>query len=74
MKARGSITQVSATQGHGCILNEDGCMVYFDESSLEGLDPRHLAVGDWVEYEERYRGEGMRAAKIRPIPNPTHTP
>ncbi len=68
MKARGSITQVSAKQG--CILSEDGYVVYFDDSSLEGLDPRRLSVGDWVEYEERYWGERRRAARIRPIPNP----
>jgi hypothetical protein len=26
-------------------------MVAFDESSLQGLDLRELAIGDWVEYE-----------------------
>jgi hypothetical protein len=74
MKVKGSITQMSAKEGRGCILSEDGCIVYFDESSLEGLDPRRLSVGAWVEYEERYWGERMRAAKIRLIPGPTHAP
>jgi hypothetical protein len=45
MKVKGSITQMSAKEGRGCILSEDGCIVYFDESSLEGLDPRRLSVG-----------------------------
>lgn len=70
MKPRGSITQLSAKHDYGCILGEDGCMVYFDESSLEGLDPRRLSVGNWVEYEERYWGDRLRAAKITPIPQP----
>ncbi len=40
MKARGSITQLLRNQRPGYILGEDGRLVAFDESSLQGLDPR----------------------------------
>jgi hypothetical protein len=42
-------------------------MVAFDESSLQGLDPQELVVGDWVEYEELDPREGRRAGKIKPL-------
>jgi hypothetical protein len=67
MKARGSITQLVRNQRPGYILAEDGCLVAFDESSLQGLDLRELSVGDWVEYEELDPMEGRRASRIRPL-------
>lgn len=67
MKARGSITQLLRNKRPGYILGEDGCLVAFDESSLRGLDPRELSVGDWVEYEELDRREGRQAASIKPL-------
>lgn len=67
MKVKGSITQLFRNQRPGYILGEDGCMVAFDESSLQGLDPRQLSIGDWVEYEELDRKEGRRAARIKPL-------
>jgi len=47
MNARGSITQLLRNRRPGYILSEDGCLVAFDESSLQGLDLRELSVGDW---------------------------
>ena len=67
MMARGSITQLLRNRRPGYILGEDGCMVAFDESSLQGLDSHELVVGDWVEYEELDPREGRRAAKIKPL-------
>ena len=67
MKMRGSITQLLRNQRPGYILGEDGCMVAFDESSLWGLDPHELVVGDWVEYEELDPREGRRATRIKPL-------
>ena len=49
------------------ILGEDGCLVAFDESSLEGVDPQELCIGDWVEYEELDWMEGRGATRIRPL-------
>lgn len=67
MKARGSITQLLRNRRPGYILGEDGCLVAFDESSLQGLDPHELFVGDWVEYDELDHGQERRAAKINPL-------
>ena len=67
MKARGSIKQLLRNQRPGYILAEDGCLVAFDESSLQGLDLRELTVGDWVEYEELDPIEGRRASRIKPL-------
>ena len=58
---RGSVTDLVKNRGYGCILGEDGCVVDFDEKAL---------VGNWVEYEEQYWGERIRAVKVRPIPSP----
>ena len=65
MKARGSIAQLLRNQRPGYILGEDGCLVAFDESSLAGVDPRQLSVGDWVEYEELDRMQGRQASRIK---------
>ena len=67
MMARRSITQLLRNRRPGYILGEDGCLVAFDESSLQGLDRQDLVVGDWVEYEELDPREGRRAAKIKPL-------
>ena len=67
MKVKGSITQLLRDRRPGYILGEDGCLVAFDESSVQGLDPRLLCVGDWVEYEELDRIEGRRASRIKPL-------
>ncbi len=67
MMARGSITQLVRNRRPGYILGEDGCLVAFDESSLQGLDPQELVVGDWVEYEELDPTEGRRASRIKPL-------
>jgi cold shock CspA family protein len=67
---RGSVTDLMKNRGYGCILGEDGCVVYFDEKALDGLDFRALSKGAWVEYEEQYWGERVRAVKVRPIPTP----
>jgi cold shock CspA family protein len=67
---RGSVTELMKNRGYGSILGEDGCVVYFDEKALDGSDFRALSIGNWVEYEEQYRGERTRAVKVRPIPNP----
>jgi len=67
MKARGSITQLLRNQRPGYLLGKDGCLVAFDESSLQGLDLRELSVGDWVEYEELDLIEGRRASRIEPL-------
>ncbi len=37
MRAKGSITQLVRKARPGYILGEDGCLVAFDESALEGL-------------------------------------
>jgi hypothetical protein len=67
MNARGSIAQLLRNRRPGYILGEDGCLVAFDESSLAGLDPRELFIGDWVDYEELDRMEGRRASRIKPL-------
>lgn len=67
MRAKGSITQLLRDRRSGYILGEDGCLVAFDQSSLHGVDPRELSVGDWVEYEELDRMEGRRAGRIKPL-------
>lgn len=67
MKSKGSITQLLRDKRPGYILGEDGCMVDFDQSSLEGLDSQELSIGDWVESDEMDRMEGRRAAKVKPI-------
>ena len=67
MKTRGSIAQLPRNHRRGYILGEDGCMVAFDEFSLQGLDPQELVVGDWVEYEELDPREGRRAIRIKPL-------
>ncbi len=67
MKARGSITQLVRNRRPGYILGEDGCLVAFDESSLQGLDLRELSIGDWVEYEELDPTKGRRASRIKPL-------
>ena len=51
----------------GYLLGEDGHIVAFDESSLSGVEPHELAIGDWVEYEELDRMEGRRASRIQPL-------
>lgn len=66
---RGSVTELMKNGGHGCILGEDGCVVYFDEKALDGSDFRALSIGGWVEYEEQYCGERIRAVKVRSIPS-----
>jgi hypothetical protein len=67
MKAKGSITQLLRNQRPGYILGEDGSLVAFDESSLQGLDIRELSVGDWVEYEELDTMQDRRASGIKPL-------
>ena len=67
---RGSVTDLMKDRGYGLILGEDGCVVYFDENSLDGVDIRALSVRDWVEYQEQYLGAHVRAVKVRPILGP----
>ena len=67
MMAKGSITKLLGNRRPGYIMGEDGCLVAFDESSLQGLDPQELVVGDWVEYEEQDPREGRRAVRIKPL-------
>jgi hypothetical protein len=67
MKAKGSSAQLLRSQRPGYILGEDGSLVAFDESSLQGLDIRELSVGDWVEYEELDPMQGRRASRIKPL-------
>jgi cold shock CspA family protein len=67
---RGSVTELMKNSGYGCILGEDGCMVYFDEKALDSSDIRALSIGAWVEYEEQSWGERIRADKVRLIPRP----
>jgi hypothetical protein len=67
MRTKGSITQLIRNARPGYILGEDGCLVAFDESALEGLDPRELSIGDWVEYEELDPIEGRRALRVTPL-------
>jgi hypothetical protein len=67
MKTRGSITQLLRNQRPGYILGEDGCMVAFDESSLDAPESQKLSVGDWVEYDELDPTQGRRAVHIKPI-------
>ena len=64
---KGSITQLLRNRRPGYILGEDGCLVAFDESSLQGVDLRELSIGDWVEYEELDLIEGRRASRIKPL-------
>jgi len=47
MKERGSITKLLRNQRPRLHPGEDGCMVAFDESSLDGPEVQKLSVGDW---------------------------
>lgn len=67
---RGSVVQLMKNRGYGWILGEDGCEVYFEQTALDGLDFRRLSVGDWVEYEEQFFGDRLRAGKVKPIAHP----
>ena len=67
MRRKGSIAQLITKPRPGYIMGEDGCLVAFDESALEGLDPGELSIGDWVEYEELDRIEERRASRIKPL-------
>ena len=67
MRRKGSVAQLIRKPRPGYILGEDGCLVAFDESALEELDPGDLSVGDWVEYEELDRMEERRASRIKPL-------
>ena len=67
---RGSVTELMKNRGYGCILGEDNCVIYFDEKALVGSDFSMLSIGDWVEYEQQYGGERIRAVKVRHIPRP----
>ena len=62
---RGSVTKFDKKRLRGLILSEDDREVLFDKASLDGLNTRLLSVGDWVEFQERYSGGGLRAAKVR---------
>lgn len=64
---RGSVTELMNNRGYGRILGEDGCELFFDETSLDARDLRVLTIGDWVEYQEQDWGEHTRAIKVRPI-------
>jgi hypothetical protein len=67
MRRKGSITQLIRKPRPGYIMGEDGCLVAFDESAVEGLDPGELSIGDWVEYEELERMDERRASRIKPL-------
>lgn len=69
MRRKGSIAQLIRKPGPGYIMGEDGCLVAFEESALEGLDPGELSIGDWVEYEDEEldRMEERRASRIKPL-------
>ena len=67
MRRKGSIAQLIRKPSPGYIMGEDGCLVAFDESALEGLYPGELSIGDWVEYEELDRMEERRASRIKPL-------
>ncbi len=67
---RGSVTELMKNRDYGAILGEDGCMVYFDEKALDGLDIWAFSIGAWVEYEEQSWGQRIRAVKVRPISSP----
>lgn len=64
-KMHGSITRLNEKIGCGFILGEDGCELYFDLSSLEGIDIRMLSIGKAVEYQEQRRHERLRAVRVR---------
>ena len=57
-------------RGYGRILGEDGCVLYFDENSLDCAGIRALSVGDRGEYQEQAWGERLRAVKVRAIGGP----
>jgi len=64
---RGSVTRLVEKGRSGFILGEDGCEIYFDETSTDDLFLPSLSVGDWVEYETGYIGDRLRAILIRPL-------
>jgi hypothetical protein len=70
----GSITELVTHAGYGRLLGEDGCELYFDETSLDGMDMRSVSIGDWVEYQEQNCGGRIRVLKVRPIPGPGWVP
>ena len=64
---RGSATELTKKQGYGQFLGEDGSVLYFDDTSLEGLDIRSLSVGAWVEDQEQNWGARLRATRVKPL-------
>ena len=63
----GSVTRWVKKNGYGFILGDDGCEVYFDHTSLDGLEGRRLSAGDWMEYEVQFGRPRMRAVNIKPV-------
>lgn len=64
---RGSVTRLVKKQQCGFVLGEDGCEVYFDQRSLEGVEIHSLSVGEWVDYEVQFWGDRLHAAGLKPI-------
>lgn len=62
---RGSVTRVLRKSACGFILCEDGCEVYFNGASLNGLGIDDIEVGYWVEFELAYGGARTHAMNIR---------
>jgi len=60
----GRVTHLSKKQGHGFILGEGGCRVYFEKKALSGLNMHKLFIGSNVEYRVRY-GPRIEAAEVR---------
>lgn len=66
-RMHGSVRKLQNSRGFGRILGENGRDLCFDETCLDALDLRALSIGDWVEYQEQYRAERVRAVKVRSI-------
>lgn len=64
---RGSVTRLVKDMAYGFILGEDGCEVYFDRNSTNGVELASLSVGEWVEFSVASGSERPRAVNVRPV-------
>lgn len=68
---RGKVTELAHDRSRGCIVGENGGVIYLDKKMLGARGMRTLSVGDYVEYNEWYPSECLQARNMRRIANPT---
>jgi len=64
---KGKINRLVRKKGFGFIEAENGGVVFFHNSALEGIDFNALKVGDSLEFNLKKRLSGIRAENIKII-------